>query len=157
MKGNWFFGCVFVLTAVMACNSSSPDAGMGPQLEIIHRAGTIPDQSWNFLPYPAHYGMIDGDHVLLLSKAPNIGRSRSIVSIGMLTTVEKNETENWIIANDAHEDYKIKGLNNIDDLMTNHNGIKSTLERWITNREAIGQVQLKGWKAAPSLPEYNNQ
>jgi len=157
MKGKWFFGWVFVLSTMMACNAGSPDAGVGPQLEITHRAGTMPDQSWNFLPYPTHYGLIGGDHVLLLSKAPNIGRNRSIVTVGMLTTVKNGETENWIIANDAHEDYKIKGLNNIDDLMTHHNGIKSTLERWITNREAIGQVQLKGWKDAPTLSQYNNQ
>ncbi len=75
----------------------------------------------------------------------------------MITTIEEGEELNWIIANDAHSDFKIKGLDNVNDLMTNHNGIKSTLERWIINRKGIGRVQLKGWKDVPSLTESNNQ
>ena len=156
MKYYWIFGTM-LLTLLFGCQSSSPDARKGPQLEIIHPAGSIPDINWNFLPYPTHYGMLGDYHVLLLSKAPKLGKTRSIQPIGMITTIEEGEELNWIIANDAHSDFKIKGLDNVNDLMTNHNGIKSTLERWIINRKGIGRVQLKGWKDVPSLTESNNQ
>jgi len=141
----------------LSCESPSPDANTEPKLEIQHFAGTIPDPEWNFLPYPAHYGQIQGYHVLLLSKAQKVGKSRSIRPVGMLTIKSDSDIENWIIANDAHEDYQITELSSINDLMTNHNGIKSTLERWITNRKGIGRVQLQGWKDAPSLMNSNNQ
>ena len=156
MKRYWILGTM-LLTLFLSCESTSPDAGTGLQLEIIHSAGAMPDADWNFLPYPAHYGMIGNYHVLLLSKAPSLGNARSIHPIGMITTIEEGADQNWIIANDAHDDFKIKALDNINDLMTNHNGIKSTLERWIINRKGIGQVQLKGWKDAPTLSESNNQ
>ena len=157
MKGKWNLGWIILLGSLVACNASSPDANKGPQLDIIYEAGTIPDTSWNYLPYPTHYGIMDGRHVLLLSKAPNIGATRSIIPVGVLTTIEDGAEMYWIIANDAHENYKIKGLDNVNDLMTNHNGIKSTLERWILSRKGIGQVQLKGWKEISSLDESNNQ
>lgn len=157
MRGSWILGLVILLGSTVACRSSSPDAGIGPQLEIIYEAGTMPDLSWNYLPYPAHYGKMNNNHIFLLSKAPSISSTRSIVPIGMLITIEDGKDENWIIANDAHVDYKINGLDNVNDLMTNHNGIKSTLERWILNRKEVGQIQLKGWKETPSIDESNNQ
>ena len=146
-----------MLMAMFACQCSSPDAGIGPQLKIIYPAGTTPDTTWNYLPYPAHYGVMDGKNILLLSKAPKIGATRSINPVAEFVTIENGATSHWIVANDLHKDYKIKGLNDVNDLMTNHNGIKSTLERWILNRKGIGQVQLKGWKETPSFNQSNNQ
>ncbi len=155
MKIYSLLGVMMLLS--IACNPTCPDTGTEPRLDILHHAGEMPDSEWNFLAYPAHYGMMNGMHVFLLTKAKNVGSARSIHPVGMMTTIEDDKDHHWIIANDAHDDYKIKGLDSVDDLMTHHNGIKSTLERWIINRNGIGQVQLKGWKDAPAFDETNNQ
>lgn len=146
----------WLMLCCLSCGTTTPDAGSGPMLSIDHLAGEMPDH-WEYLAYPAHHGMIGEDHVLLLSKAPKPGSSRSILPIAMLSTSENGKVVNWIIANDAHADYQIKDLATIDDLMTNHNGIKSTLERWIINRNGIGQIMMKGWKSAPDMADSNNQ
>jgi len=79
------------------------------------------------------------------------------LKIQIFCHIEGGQEVNWIVANDAHDDFKIKDLETVDDLMTKHNGIKATLERWIINRKGIGQVMLKGWKEAPDLDQSNNQ
>lgn len=156
MNGYLVFGIVAAGLLWGACHPSSPDAGTEPRLDILHIAGEMPE-GWNFLPYPTHYGRQGAEHVFLLTKAPNPGSTRSYTPIGVLSTTEDGKEVNWIIANDALEDFKIDGLEDVNDLMTNHNGIKSTLERWIINRKGIGQVMLKGWKEAPRTLDSNNQ
>ena len=140
-----------------SCSSPSPDAGTEPAMDIMYHAGDMPTEDWEFLPYPAHFGQIGDFQVFLISKAPRPGDRRSILPIGMLTTLEGGVEQQWIVANDAHPDFQIEGLLTIDDLMTNHNGIKSTLERWIMNRKGIGKVMMKGWNEVPSLEDSNNQ
>jgi len=90
------------LVSWMSCNSADPDVGTGLKLEIAYEAGEMPEE-WNFLPYPAHYGVIQGHHVFLLTKAQNPGSSRSINPIATMHTRDGGKEVKWLIANDAHD------------------------------------------------------
>ncbi|MBT8220197.1 MAG: hypothetical protein KJP00_10240 [Bacteroidia bacterium] len=124
----------------------------GSKIMVIEaRAGTMPaDTSWNFLPYPAHFGTVDGQSTLLISKNARPGKKISVMPIAVIKFQKGQNDYQWLIANDASDKHRIQGLDSIDEMMTIHNGIKSTLERWIINQYGVGEIMLKGWNQPSS-------
>jgi len=136
-----------VMLTFVSCSSTDPSGDIGEKIELTHHAGSIGDGEWNFLPYPAHFGYLDGMPTFVLSKSNSPGSSRMVQRIATLDIVQDGAEQRWIIAIDTHPSYQIDNLQSAKDLMTTHSGIRSTLERWITYHKGLGTVQIKGWKA----------
>ena len=142
---------IILLLLWTGCSSDIIEKEGSKIMEIESRAGTMPtDTTWNFLPFPAHFGSVVGHSALLISKNHRPGKKISVIPIAVIEFQRGDEQYQWLVANDANDKHKIDGLDSIDDLMTRHNGIKSTLERWIINQYGIGEIMLKGWKEPPS-------
>lgn len=138
---------VVVTLTFFSCSPSDPSGDIGEKIELQYHAGAIPEGIWNFLPYPAHFGYLDGSPTFVLSKSTRPGSSRMVRRIAALDIEIDGADQRWLVAVDTHDSYRIDNLDDANDLMTTHSGIRSTLERWITYHKGLGTVQVRGWKA----------
>lgn len=148
---NRFLSGLWLVLVFWGCQTGISDREGSQIMQIETNAGTMPiDPDWNFLAYPCHFGYVDEQPTLLISKNNRPAKKVSVMPLAVVSFQKGEETYKWLIANDANTEFAIQDLNSIDDLMTKHNGIKSTLERWIINQYGIGEIMLKGWNQPSS-------
>lgn len=108
------------------------------------------DTTISYMNYPFHVGYVRGYKsetvkCIVISKAVS-ARSRIMAKpIGLLSTIEKDTRNSYIIAVPSDSETRSLEMDNFSDLVTKYSSVKNIIEYWLLNKCGFGCVKSEGW------------
>ena len=110
----------------------------------------------NYIGYPANYGMIpktllpkekggDGDPLDIIVLGPPVEREQVLKCkiIGLIYLLDRGEQDDKIIA--VSHDSPLYGVNSLDELNEQYNGVNEIIQLWFKNYKGKGLMESKGF------------
>lgn len=108
------------------------------------------DTTLSYMNYPFHMGYVRGYNsetvkCIVISKEVS-PRSRIVAKpIGLLSTIEKETANSYIIAIPTDSKSRSLEMENFSDLVTKYSSVKNIIEFWLLNKCGFGCVKSEGW------------
>ena len=110
----------------------------------------------NYIGYPGNYGMIpkpllpkekggDGDPLDIIVLGPPVKRGQVLKCkiIGLIYLLDRGEQDDKIIA--VSHDSPLYGVNSLDELNEQYNGVSEIIQLWFENYKGKGLMESKGF------------